>query len=505
MKLMAGIGINPQMFPESPQLPSVIKIEGEFTEESFAEYMREAFQTAEEPQFLTAPPVTAEKRENAVFIPRQASTEEEQTVASCLLSLAIPAIVDEQPKITELELAVTPQIPDAPETPEAPQTPEAPKLAQPEQPEAPEVAEPQNPIIAEKPEARQPAEKSEMPLITEMKPPEEPRIVTAPAAPEPTQLLQEVQQAQQEVIQSYGEAIKVTGAEIPQAELPEVQLAKLPVIDMPKTEQTAVPEAEAKAPQAPAKHVAVQLTQEAKQFLEKFGEVKYAIENGKNVQFSTMAEQPDEELEALKAWQTLHKAQVAIKEKPEEFNELLEKFKAENPAGRDAPKKSETPKETPQIQTAAFAEPKPQIANLAKADLPQPQQLPQSTIAQVSEQIFARLAAPDGTTTFEMILNPAELGKIAVKIVVQATGTAIEITAEKAATAQLLQNSADRIGLALERGDARLESFVVNVESKPDYSEQRENQNRGGQQQQEQDEQGEEEQGLSFAELLQAS
>jgi flagellar hook-length control protein FliK len=143
-------------------------------------------------------------------------------------------------------------------------------------------------------------------------------------------------------------------------------------------------------------------------------------------------------------------------------------------------------------------------------------QLPQKTIAQVSEQIFARLeSAQAGTTTFEVILNPVELGKIAVKIIIQASGTAVEIIAEKASTAQLLQNSAERINYALERSDARLDSFIVNTaespqsdnQNKPDYSEQRENQNSNKGEQQQDDstgEQSEEETGISFAELLQA-
>ncbi|MCL2019922.1 MAG: flagellar hook-length control protein FliK [Oscillospiraceae bacterium] len=130
--------------------------------------------------------------------------------------------------------------------------------------------------------------------------------------------------------------------------------------------------------------------------------------------------------------------------------------------------------------------------------------LPQSQVNLISEEIIARLATKNGVTTFEMTLNPVELGKITVKLVMKDAKLSVEIVAEKGKTAALLQNSADRIGASLEKNDIKLEYFSVNVEQKSDYSEQQGNKggNRGGREGNERSG-TEEENGISFEELLQ--
>ncbi|MDR2558273.1 MAG: flagellar hook-length control protein FliK [Oscillospiraceae bacterium] len=550
--MMVSINITPQGIPQAPQCAGFGEISEAYGEEGFGECVKLAITELGRQETGCAPKMFYEKgtvTEAPEFIPKpkqkQDCGEEEQILASCLLSMAIPAVIDEKPKIAELETVVKPQAHTAPpELPEmsaerdvnsAPQPPgntEIPGQAGPETPE---------PVKSET------AQVSETPEIAGAKAPE-------PATPEPVksetaqvtaeETLRFADSSEPKVFAAEsGEAI----AENPEAVHPQgyvqpetykaSETAQILTAEFHGTaKQTQLPKAEAQHVRSgiiysekPAetaeipKHTVTQIPQEAKEFLEKFGEVKFAAENGKSAEITAEPVKPEE---TLKVWETIQKAHVEIKEKPEELNELLEKFKAQNhgkteklektekpaemPKTQETAKTSETTKihdipktpETLQISATTHFEPKSVIPE--KADLPQ---LPKSTITQVSEQILAKMAtAKNGTTAFEMILNPAELGKISVKIVVQATGTAVEITAEKAATAQLLQNSADKIGFALERSDAKLESFVVNVETKQDYSEQRENRNdnRGEQQQQDSDEAGEEEQGISFAELLQA-
>ncbi|MCL2637705.1 MAG: flagellar hook-length control protein FliK [Oscillospiraceae bacterium] len=516
MILCSGAGITPQEFP---QLPAFVKVEGDFTEESFAEHMRDAFKAGGKEQFETATPVTPQKTGQEF--------DDAEHLAAYLLSIAKPVVVDEQPKMNELELAVKPQleipvgcdVPDAPEFTETPKMPEF--TVNPEIPEIPvgfgvpdEPQKSETSQITANPEPSQDlSHRPSLEVVYEYfnairelvfgKDYEGNEILTAEQIKWAVSQLEaggKIEAATTELIQRYAEALNFINAGIPQAELPEAHLAKSAVLNEQAIEKPIETFVTAE------KHPVTQLTPEVKEFLEKFAEVKLAVENGKSAQMTAESEKPEE---LLKAWETVQKAHVVIQEKPEEFNELLEKFKAQNPEKSEnfeKPQKSEAPvgrdvPGTPQESATTYFEPKPAI--LAKAELPQ---LPQSTVAQVSEQVLAKLTtATNGTTTFEMILNPVELGKIAVKIVIGATGTAVEITAEKAATAQLLQNSADRIGLALDKGEAKLESFIVNVENKQDYSEQRENQsNNRGEQQQESEENGEDEQGISFAELLQA-
>jgi flagellar hook-length control protein FliK len=519
--MMTGIGINPQAFPESPQLPAVVKIEGEFTcEESFSEYMREAFQTAGKQQFQTAPPAEVEIRG-----PEPADQE---LLAAYLLSMANPVIIDEQPKLTELETAAAPQISNPPELPgfsESPgqpeqvQTPETPQFtAAPEIPAQPELPEkPQNHATTEPPVA-----KTTPPLISEMKAPETPRILTTPETPDYVKPeTPEIQQRQTYTVHEtlqFSETPNYVKSETP--EIPKTQTYAVP--DTPIIQEISDKPQTYAVPETPEKSAVTQVTPEAKEFLEKLSQVKFAVESGKSVQISAQPanpESPEQPESVMKAWVTMQKTHVVIEEKPAELSELLENFKVKNPQTPEKSmisEKSEIPEkateikaEIPVIDPAAL---KSTIVNLSPTPVPlattaEPLILSQSTITQVSEQITANLATAekDGITTFEMILNPVELGKIAVKIVIQATGTAIEITAEKAATAQLLQNSADKIGLALEKGEAKLESFIVNVESKPDYSEQRNNQNSRGYQEQQADEDAEDDSptGISFEELLQ--
>jgi flagellar hook-length control protein FliK len=526
---------NAFMAPQcEPALPAVIQIEGDFTEESFIEHMREAFQAEGKEHFETAPPV-----EVGIKYPDL----DGELLTAFMLCAERPPIIDEQPKLAELGITAEPQNPETPQISATPQNPETP-VGRDARGTPQIVTTSESPLtnnvqltidnVQLTPETPQIVATPETPLTNNVQftidnvqlTPESPQIVATPETP---QIIATPEAPQ---IVATPEAPQI--AAIPQAPLTNnVQLAIDNVQLTPETPQiVATPESPVGrdahgTPQAP-KPVVTQQTPEAKEFLAKFSEVKLAIENGGSAELTAEQTKPEEPLETLKAWSNLQKAQANIKEMPEEMKELLEQLTVdkkqptvdekpqtlktpEAPVGRDAqdaPKNSETPvgrdaHDTP--QASANFEPQPVI--LEKTEL---LQLPKQTIAQVSEQILARLAtAQSGTTTFEMVLNPVELGKIAVKIVIQATGTAVEITAEKASTAQLLQNSAERIAYALERSDTRLDTFTVNVaesQQKPDYSEQRDNQNSNrGEQEQDSGENHEEEPGISFEELLKAS
>ncbi|MCL2696929.1 MAG: flagellar hook-length control protein FliK [Oscillospiraceae bacterium] len=493
---------------------------GGFTQESFCEHVKLAVSELEQQGAGYVPEKPLINPEVPEFTPKRNYSEEEQILTSCLINIASPVVIDEQPKMAEIEIAVKPQA-HAPELPEAPEFPqpekselaENPKLSEKAQipqtsqvPEAPAKAEPPEPA---KPEAQEPV-KSQTPEPVKSEPPEY-------VKPEIPQTAATSEAAQPELIESYFTTVKAEmNIQAAAAELPEANFTAAPIISEEPAEKPA-------EPVNTEKQAATQMTQEAKELLEKAGEVKFAVESGKSAELTAEAEKPEE---TLKAWETLQKAHVVIQQKPEELSELLGKFKAQNPEQTEKPEKAEIPKSAETTEKAKAAEPpkaseapkNPETMQAAqtagfeqKLIIPEKAELPQSTVTQVAEQVLARITtAGGGTTTFEMVLNPAELGKIAVRIVIQATGTAVEITAEKATTAQLLQNSADRISLALERSDAKLESFIVNTEaseSKPDYSEQRENRDgsRGEQEQDDSHDDGEEEQGISFAELLRAS
>jgi flagellar hook-length control protein FliK len=541
--MVVNAGINPQI---APQLTVVVKIEADFTEESFAEYMKAAFKTAQAPQAQQTPLGTA----------KNYGEGEEEISASYLLSMTKQLTIDNAQLTIEKPQETTP----VPEVPEFAETPEAPQLAQ-------------NP---ENPQAQEPPHRSPRELFIEYsgiirelifgkdyEGYEIPTIEQIKRALNQLEAEGKIQAAQASLIESYAHAIKAVNAEIPQAEIHGAHLAVMPIIGEEKAEapagssildtppETQTPMQTLKTPEAAVKASTAQIEQEIKEL---FGKIKVVNENLAGRDVSDTSEKPEE---TLKAWETIQKNHVEIKEKPTEMSELLAQAaknkeqgkadeksqapktleasvkpeaaakpetvqkpeataKSETPAKTEAPVKTEASaaakSEAPQINRESLQQNlinpdfqgKPIMTGAEKAELPKLPSLPSSTITQVGEQLIARLeTAKNGTTVFEMTLNPIELGKIAVKIVVTATGTAVEITAQRPETAQLLQNSADRIGLALDKAEAKLESFVVNVEEKSDYSEQQNRQNSQKQENEQNSEQPEEDyDGISFEELL---
>jgi hypothetical protein len=509
--MLAGTSINPQI----PQIMGNYEIptagEINFGEEGFGEYIKAAVSQLQKPQTQEQPAVIA----------KSDYTDEENILASYLLSMAKPLTDNVQltidnvqlPIELENEINVTPQIPEIPQFTETPQIPEQ---ANPETTQEPLQRSPRELFIEYSGIIREIVfgegyEGYEIPTVEQ--------IMQAISRLEAEG---KIEAAQARLIENYAHAIKLVNAGIPQAGIPEADLAVFPVIDEENPAEIPAPrenhgvvisQEEIKfvepekfgifkteqAQETPVKLAqGLQSEQIPQEIHELFKQLKVTAENQAQI-----PETPEESDELMKAWETVQKNHVEIKEKPAEMNELLERAKVIKAETAEKPQNTQKPVgrdvlDTPQTPTTINFEPKPVI--LEKAELPQ---LPQTTVTQVSEQILAKLeTTANGTTTFEMMLNPLELGKIAVKIVMTATGTAIEIIAEKATTAQLLQNSADRIGLALEKGETKLESFVVSVEEKSDYSEQRENQRNNKQEQQQNSEREEDYDGISFEELL---
>jgi hypothetical protein len=364
----------------------------------------------------------------------------------------------------------------------AEETPETPDFKKPEAPKTPENQPP-------------------TPLISEMQAPESPRITANPESGESYEVTQTPQDGiiiNPEVVQTpitTAAPEALNSAEIPTRTIEFVQQEELKTLSTGhgNRETRDIHYGKATAESAVGERSATE------QALKASENVRVTTESqGKTAKQNQAQTLPEPQSESvLKAWETLPKAKVNLVEKPQELNELLENAKAENTDNTEETAANEIP--NPLLQTNQ-ATPKPIVVNA------QEMILPQSQTNRIGEEIIARLTtAKNGTVTFEMVLNPVSLGKITVKLVAGAAGTAVEITAENGKTAQLLQNCADRIGAILDKSDARLESFVVNVENKPDYSEQRENQNqnRGSYESGEQaDDEDESEQGISFSELL---
>jgi flagellar hook-length control protein FliK len=176
-----------------------------------------------------------------------------------------------------------------------------------------------------------------------------------------------------------------------------------------------------------------------------------------------------------------------IKGKPDEMNELLERFKA-----------SEAAKEAVSAQgQVQHIDPKPVVTGKEISIFPQ------AETARIADEIIARIATKEGgVITFEMTLNPVELGKITIKIVMSGDSVTADITAQEENTAKLLQNATDKIQAQLDKESVKLEQFTVKHE--PDYSDRQENQN-GNKQQHEQKPKSEDEDiEISFAELMQS-
>jgi len=518
---MVGTGINPQIQMQitgNYEIPTAGEIG--FGEEGFGEYIKAAVSQLQKPQTQEQPTVTV----------KSDYTDEENILASYLLSMAKPLIIDEQPKLIEPTPLSLCDIPPKGET--CTETPQIPEFASPEVPQD----------FSHRPPLEAFAEYSgiirEIIFGKDYEGKERPTIEQIMQAISQLETEGKIDSAQAKLIENYAHAIKFVNAGIPQEGIPEAHLAvitypdeQLPINNgqLPINERhdhgAVISQEEIKfvqpqefgilKPQASETPVkSAQNGQNGQEIHELFKQIKVTTENQAQI-----LETPEESDELMKAWETVQKNHVQIKEKPAEMNELLEQVTRNKGQGTvneksEAPKNLETSEKpqnlqksarrdnpepsAPQTATTVQIEAKPVI--LEKAELPK---LPQSTVMQVSEQILAKLeTAKNGTTTFEMTLNPIELGKIAVKIVMTATGTAVEITAQRPETAQLLQNSADRIGLALDKSETKLESFIVNVEEKEDYSEQRENQDSNKQEQQQNSEREEDYDGISFEELL---
>jgi flagellar hook-length control protein FliK len=402
----------------------------------------------------------------------------------------IPLTADEPPKTSEIPETPTFTKPETPETSEKPVTPSLTNAEIPETMQTPEIqTDTQNLQITD-------------------------RQLTIDSALREDNLTIEAPQTVQ----------TTATAEIPQTvvtQTPQVtataetrQTAVTQTTEQPQTLQAAEkPETSAvrntpDAPKTPQNGEDVQ-----KAVKDMFGKVKVTVDR---------QEITAEREETFRSDELFPKARVEIKHKPEEMNQLLERFKAANPekpVNPESADKTETPKsaknpeslfktetqETTETHAGreapvtAQSDTKPVFVSIEKATLPQ------GETDRISSQILTKMSEAKGTTTFEMSLNPENLGKITVKLVMSGAGITAEIVAEKAETALLLQNSADRITAALERNDARLETFNVAVEQRQDYSEQRENQDQNRQSYEpETEEAGEEEIEISFAELIQS-
>jgi flagellar hook-length control protein FliK len=138
-------------------------------------------------------------------------------------------------------------------------------------------------------------------------------------------------------------------------------------------------------------------------------------------------------------------------------------------------------------------------------------QLPEAESARIGEEIAAKLPTKENPVRmFSMTLNPSHLGTIHIKLIFTEEGIMATILTENAKTATLLQNSFEKISLALENTESRFESFVVILDDTSVRREDRENQGNQnpeqGNQEREQPNEDEsaEEDSISFAELLNA-
>lgn len=263
--------------------------------------------------------------------------------------------------------------------------------------------------------------------------------------------------------------------------------------------------------------------------LEEAKEIVKAITSQKNIQmlfkaggdesYAKLQGQFKEGNEILKAWEhlTMTAAKPVILEKPEEFSELRNSFteltetdKLVKPEAQQAEKANpEKAEKSEKSEEPAAVEVKAEQTVIKTTTVTRTEvrflTIEVVRISKIIEEMHAHLK--NGTRTFEVNLNPLELGKITIKMTKIFMKTTIVITAERAETKILLENAANRILAALDKNDVKLESMTV--EHEPDYSEQQENQDQGNREQEEnQDENGEAsengEKEMSFAELLES-
>lgn len=97
---------------------------------------------------------------------------------------------------------------------------------------------------------------------------------------------------------------------------------------------------------------------------------------------------------------------------------------------------------------------------------PEAQTVVSSPEIQAGEQILARMESlSNGETEFTMVLNPESLGKITVKLLTVGERVAVEITAEKASTQQLLDARGESLQNMLRDNGVQLERYQVVAES----------------------------------------
>ncbi len=126
---------------------------------------------------------------------------------------------------------------------------------------------------------------------------------------------------------------------------------------------------------------------------------------------------------------------------------------------------------------------------------------------QISEQIIAHISTlQDGTTEFNMQLNPEGLGRITVKLLTEGKGAELQITAERPETAELLRSRMDNMNIALKQNDIDLQKYIVYEEAQSYLNQE----GRGEQQRQQQNrdtlinnETEANETDISFADLIQ--
>lgn len=145
-----------------------------------------------------------------------------------------------------------------------------------------------------------------------------------------------------------------------------------------------------------------------------------------------------------------------LKNKPDEFTQLLKAVKGESEESTESV--SKTANVPVQLQTdinlfesklnAAFGETAENV---------------QSPVAnQLSDVISAKITAlGNGETEFEMTLAPESLGKISIRLVTENGRVSVAITAERKETGELLQNRAEHLAQNLRQNGVELEKYTV--------------------------------------------
>lgn len=195
-----------------------------------------------------------------------------------------------------------------------------------------------------------------------------------------------------------------------------------------------------------------------------------------------------------------------LKNKPEEFTQLLKAVKGENT-------ETETKPIIPvQITQDISLYENNLNVNLNTGEAAEDVQNP--VASQLSDVIEAKIKTLDtGETEFEMTLAPENLGRVNIKLVTENGRVSVVITAEKQETSALLQNRAEQLGQNLRQNGVELERYVVYHEQGQEaYYNQ--DSGRGRQNEQERERENRErfsaesengdDNGLSFSELIQA-